>query len=87
MQSVEGGRQIARDHLQEVAGHGEDLQAAGAIKHVLRETSIAQLVVVEVHGSASPGRVRTAAETAKSQAEFLSTNKVSYFSLGFWPNV
>lgn len=87
VQSVEGGGQITRDHLQEVAGHGKDLQAAGAVKHVLRETSIAQLVVVEIHRSASQGRVRTGAETAKSQAEFFYTNKISYFSLGFWPNV
>lgn len=35
VQSVEVGGQIARDLLQEVAGHGEDLQAVGAVKHVL----------------------------------------------------
>lgn len=66
MQSVEGSGQTGRDHLQEVAGHGEDLQAVRAVKHVLRKSSVTQLVVVEIHRPASQARVRTAAE----QTEF-----------------
>lgn len=70
VQSVEVGGQIARDLLQEVAGHGEDLQAVRAVKHVFGETSVVQLVVVEIHRPASQGRVRAAAETAVSHTEF-----------------
>lgn len=68
VESVEGGGEAARDHLQEVAGHGEDLQAFGAVEHVLGEPGVAQLVVVEVHRPASRARERDRAIAAARAA-------------------
>lgn len=49
VEAVEAGWQVSGHLLQEVAGHGEELQAIGAVEHVLRQPSVCQLVVVEVH--------------------------------------
>lgn len=58
MQSVEGGGQFVRHHLQVVARHGEDLQAVRAVEHLFRKPDVSQLVVVEIHRPASRGKER-----------------------------
>lgn len=55
MQAVKGEGQIPRDNLQEVAGHGDDLQVVRAIEHVIRKPRISQLVVMEIHRPVSHG--------------------------------
>ena len=49
MKTVKGGGQILRDNSQEVAGHGEDLQAFRSVEHVIRKPRVSQLVVMEIH--------------------------------------
>lgn len=49
MKSEKTGRQIAGNHPQEVAGHGQDLQRVRSIEHVIGKSFICQLVVMEIH--------------------------------------
>lgn len=53
MKTVKGGGQIPGDNPQEVARHGDDLQAVRTIENMIRKSCISQLVVVEIH---RPGR-------------------------------
>ena len=46
---MQGGGQVARHQVKEVAGHDKDLQAGRAVEHVVREAGVRQLIVVEIH--------------------------------------
>lgn len=56
MQTVKGGGHVPRDNLQEVAGHGDDLQVVRAIEHMIRKPRVSQLVVMEIHRPVSHGQ-------------------------------
>lgn len=49
VQLVQGGRQVLGHMTQEVAGQDEDLDVARTVKHVVRQSSVRQLVVVQIH--------------------------------------
>lgn len=49
MKAVQAGGQVGGDHMEKVAGHGEDLQLVRSVEHVIWESCIRQLVVMEIH--------------------------------------
>lgn len=59
VQFVESGRQVLGHMAQEVAGQDEDLDIARTIEHVVRQPSVRQLVVVQVHRPGGQGTVLT----------------------------